>query len=357
MRSTNEPERLSGFMLGTMIGDAIGLPFEGVRRQRVAALLRSEPLRHRLLFRYGLVSDDTEHMLMTVIAWQRSGGDVSVFARRLAWQLRLWILSMPPATGLATAKACVKLLLGFPPHRSGVRSAGNGPAMRAGVLGLLCRSDDELRDFSLAVARITHRDERAEHGALAVAIAARAASDSPSHAAMLDAFGVAFDRLLPEGQMRVAIDDARASVDRGESTEEFASALGCERGVTGFVMHTVPVVLHLWMSGPATYREGVERMIRLGGDTDTTGAILGGLLGARPSTEQMPEDWLAGVRDFPITPALIRRIAQEAASDSTSRVRTSWRWLVRLPRNVVFFAIVLIHAMRRVFPPYGGVRS
>lgn len=266
MRSTNEVERLSGFMLGTMIGDAIGLPFEGVRRRRVAALLRSKPLRHRLLFRYGFVSDDTEHMLMTVIAWQRSSGDVSVFARRLAWQLRLWMLSVPPATGLATAKACIKLLLGIPPHRSGVRSAGNGPAMRAGVLGLLCRSDDELRDFSLAAARITHRDERAEHGALAVAIAARASAESTDHAAMLEAFGVALDRLLPEGQMRAAIDDARASVERGESTEAYADALGCARGVTGFVMHTVPVVLHLWMCDPADYREGLERIIRLGGD-------------------------------------------------------------------------------------------
>ncbi len=351
MRSTIDVERLSGFMFGTMIGDAIGLPFEGISRRRVAALAGSRSLRHRLVLRYGLVSDDTEHMLMTLTAWQRSAGDVKVFARSLAWRLRLWMLSLPPATGLATAKACIKLLLGLSPHRSGVRSAGNGPAMRTGVLGLLCRSDDELCAFSRAAARITHCDERAEHGALAVAIAARAAAESTDHAAILKAFASDLERLLPEGEMRAAIDDACASVRRGESIEAYADSLGCGQGVTGFVMHTVPVVLHLWMSDPADYREGLERIIRLGGDTDTTGAILGGLLGAKLGAERLPEDWINGIKDFPITPALLRNTALSVTSPPR---RISPRWLARPVRNLVFFLVVIVHALRRLLPPYSS---
>ena len=41
---------------------------------------------------------------------------------------------LPAGVGLATARACLKLWLGFSPERSGIYSAGNGPAMRSAVL-------------------------------------------------------------------------------------------------------------------------------------------------------------------------------------------------------------------------------
>lgn len=345
---------IPGFMLGTMIGDAIGLPYEGIGPRRLTALLGSKPLRHRLLLRYGLVSDDTEHMLMTVAAWQRSQGDAGDFARHLARRLRWWMLAVPPATGLATAKACLRLLVGVPPHRSGVRSAGNGPVMRAGVLGVLCDTETELGAFVRAASHITHTDERAEHGSLAIALAARVARVTVDRQAMIIAYFESVERMVPEGAMRNAIEDVRESVDRGETTEAYVTSIGCERGVSGFVMHTVPVVLHLWMSNPSDYREGVSRMIRLGGDTDTTAAILGGLLGAGAGSD-LPQDWLKGIKDFPVTPALVNRVAESAESDAKSGKPTfSPRWLAQVPRNLAFLAIVLVHGARRTLPPYGS---
>ncbi len=353
MQISDDRDSIKGFMLGTMIGDAIGLPYEGISRRRLAALLGSKPLRHRLLFRYGLVSDDTEHMLMTVAAWQRSNGDPRAFAKHLARRLRLWMLAIPPATGLATAMACLRLLVGVPPCRSGVRSAGNGPVMRAGVLGLLCRSEEELRAFVRAASRITHTDERAEHGALSIALAARATQNAVDHSSMVSEYFGSIARLLPNGEVRCAIDRARESVERDESTEKYATSIGCECGVTGFVMHTVPVVLHLWMSNPSDYCEGVRRVIGLGGDTDTTAAILGGLLGARVSGAGLPQEWLAGIKDFPVTPALVARTADGVkAGNPADRRRVSLRWAAQIPRNLIFLAVVLVHACRRLAPPY-----
>ncbi|TVS08433.1 MAG: hypothetical protein EA424_28605 [Planctomycetaceae bacterium] len=49
-------------------------------------------------------------------------------------------LGLPAGVGMATARACLKLWLGFPPKRSGVDSAGNGPAMGKAVLGRLMAS-------------------------------------------------------------------------------------------------------------------------------------------------------------------------------------------------------------------------
>ena len=50
-------DRITGILIGTAVGDAIGLPYEGISRRRAKRLL-SGKLRHRLFFGRGMVSDD-----------------------------------------------------------------------------------------------------------------------------------------------------------------------------------------------------------------------------------------------------------------------------------------------------------
>ena len=150
-----------GCVLGTAIGDAIGLPYEGLSRRRAAKLLGA-PNRHRLFFGRGMVSDDTEHTCFTAQAVIASGGDVDLFRKDLAWRLRWWLLGLPAGIGLATLKSIVRLWLGFNPRNSGVFSAGNGPAMRAAVLGAAIGDRTQLRSFVRASARLTHTDPKAE---------------------------------------------------------------------------------------------------------------------------------------------------------------------------------------------------
>src|SRR5438874_1145865 len=160
-----------GAILGTAVGDALGLPYENLSRRRGVRLL-GPPDRHRFLLGRGMVSDDTEHTCMVAQALIAAGGDVTRFRRDFAWRLRLWLLAMPAGVGLATLKATLKLWLGAPSDRSGVFSAGNGPAMRSAVLGAAIDDRERLREFVRASTRITHTDPKAEYGAQAVAVAA-----------------------------------------------------------------------------------------------------------------------------------------------------------------------------------------
>ena len=57
-------DRILGVLLGTAVGDAIGLPFEGLSPARVARRLSRGPLNHSLVFGRGMISDDTEHVCM-----------------------------------------------------------------------------------------------------------------------------------------------------------------------------------------------------------------------------------------------------------------------------------------------------
>jgi hypothetical protein len=54
--------RLTGILLGTAVGDALGLPAEGLSPRRRRRLMPG-PWRHRLVFGRGMMSDDTEHTL------------------------------------------------------------------------------------------------------------------------------------------------------------------------------------------------------------------------------------------------------------------------------------------------------
>ena len=167
-----------GSILGTAVGDAIGLPYEGLSRRRGAKLL-GNPDRHRLLFGFGMVSDDTEHTCIVAQSLIAAGAnDVTEFQTQLAWRLRFWLLGLPAGVGLATLRSILKLWLGFSPARSGVFSAGNGPAMRAAILGVAIEDPIQLREFVRVASRITHTDPKAEYGALAIALAAHTACKS-----------------------------------------------------------------------------------------------------------------------------------------------------------------------------------
>ncbi len=173
-------QSISGCLLGTALGDAVGLRREGLSRRRALGIYGGSPLSPNLLLGYGLCSDDTEHTQMLARALVLSRGEPTQFQRCFAKQLRRWFLTLPAGVGRATARACIKLLFGVTPERSGVFSAGNGPAMRSALIGVCATSDEHLVALVNASTTITHTDPIAEDGALLIARAARYASSSAS---------------------------------------------------------------------------------------------------------------------------------------------------------------------------------
>jgi ADP-ribosylglycohydrolase len=344
-----------GSLLGTAVGDALGLPYEGLSPRRAQRLF-SRPIRPRFLLGRGVISDDTEHTCLVAQALLDAGTDVDEFAHQFSRRLRKWFWCGPAGIGLATLRACVKLSCGVSPNRSGVFSAGNGPAMRSAILGAVIDDLELLHQLVAASTRVTHTDPRAEYGALAVAVAARAARlpQLPTSSQFLDEM----ERLLSNDAASELIDTSRraaASAARGESTPEFAASIGLGRGVSGYVNHTVPIVLHAWWRHPTDYRGAVESAILCGGDTDTTAAIVGGIVGTTVGKEGIPIDWLAGLRDWPRSREWMEGLANQLArydAGTTSGTLTSLPTIGLVARNALFGAIVIVHVLRRLFPPY-----
>lgn len=346
-------KRIEGCILGTAAGDAIGLPYEGLSLQRGTRML-GEPTRHRLLFGHGMISDDTEHTCMVAQALIASGDDPKRFSRSLGWRLRFWLLGLPAGMGLATGRAIIKLWLGFPPHKSGVFSAGNGPAMRSALLGAAIDDMGKLRKLIRANTRITHTDPKAEYGAMAVALAARSAAEG-EHSPLT--FLQTVKEQIDDGGAELVglIEQTVDSVNKYEATEAFAISLGFDKGVSGYVYHTVPIAIHAWLSHPDDFRKAIESVIRCGGDTDTVAAIVGGIVGAGTGREGIPAAWLADICEWPRSVSWMKRLAfrlvDTLQSDEQSSPLKLHAWAI-LPRNLFFLCVVLLHGLRRLLPPY-----
>jgi ADP-ribosyl-[dinitrogen reductase] hydrolase len=349
-----QADAVAGAVLGCAVGDALGLPYEGLSKRRGIRLL-GEPDRHRFVAGRGMVSDDTEHTCMAAQALCAAPGDPDAFARQFGRRLRWWLLGLPAGIGFATLRATLKLWLGFSPSRSGVFSAGNGPAMRSPVLGAAIEDVETLRSFVRVSTRITHTDPKAFHGAFAVALAAWCAKrglDTP------DAFFGEY-RAAAGTDTSDEFDGLMAKVEKslaaGESTEAFAGQLGCGRGVSGYVYRTVPVVLHSWLSHPRDFRLAVMAVIRCGGDTDSTAAIVGAVAGSGLGRAGIPPEWLGRLWEWPRSVGWMERLAESArdAVKTGAPVRPPGVFpVVGLARNAAFLAVVLCHAARRLLPPY-----
>jgi ADP-ribosylglycohydrolase len=302
-----------------------------------------------------MVSDDTEHTCMVAQSLVAAGADVEAFRRQLGRRLRFWLLGLPAGVGLATLRAIVRLWIGYRPETSGVFSAGNGPAMRAAIIGAAVDDRIRLLDLVRASSRITHTDPKAEFGALAVALAAQMARRDPAVSGR-EFLAYLETALTPDGdELTSLVRDAVDSVAGGQSTVAFAASLGLSRGVSGYVYHSVPVALHAWLSHPRDFRSAVTAVIACGGDTDTTGAMVGGIVGASVGRDGIPADWLDRLREWPRSTDWMERLGAQVAR--TLRSGTAERPLTLpaygvLPRNLFFLLVVLSHGVRRLLPPY-----
>ncbi len=336
------------------MGDALGLPYEGMSPNRARKLL-GPPARYRFLFGRGMISDDTEHTCMVSQSLIESGDNVEAFTRRFASRLRWWILALPAGVGKATARSCIKLWAGIRPSKSGVYSAGNGPAMRAAILGATIDDIPKLLEYVRASSRLTHSDPKAEFGAVAVALAARESSQNDGVNA--ERWLELVSHALPSeaADLIELLGSAIESVEKSESTLGYANALGLGRGVSGYTYHTVPVAIHCWLSYPNDFQKAVTAAIECGGDADTTAAIVGGIVGARVGKEGIPADLISGIWEWPRSvrwmESLGAALSQAWPSPHASRA-PSVNPIAVVGRNVTFLAIVLCHGFRRLGPPY-----
>lgn len=258
-------DRPAGVLVGLAVGDALGFPLEGLSAGRISRRF-GRPDRFRFLGSTGYVSDDTEQTVMVAEAILKARGDPEQAARLLGRALVGWFWTVPPGVGMATARACLRLSVGL---SGGVRSAGNGAAMRAAAVGLW---PGEREALGRALARITHTDPRGVDGAVAVARAVALVVQGEE--CPLERLSDLDFRLVENLEVAWRLRDPQA----------FAQQVGA----SGYVLHSVPLAFACLWADPPEYLSGLQAVLACGGDADSNGAIAGALLGARFGLEGIP---------------------------------------------------------------------
>ncbi|MDX3117639.1 MULTISPECIES: ADP-ribosylglycohydrolase family protein [Streptomyces] len=177
----------------------------------------------------------------------------------------------------------------------GQGSWGNGAAMRIAPLGAWYADDPEQATHQAEISAYpTHQHREAVVGAMAVAAAAALAGapDGPPGAeALLD--GVI--ALVPKSAVRAGLGRARDMLDYADAAT-VAAVLGCGRRTSAH--DTVPFALWSAARALTDYETAFWTTAQVGGDVDTTCAIVGGVLAAGKAGTP-PVAWTHHVEDLP----------------------------------------------------------
>ncbi len=357
---TTTLESIHGCILGTAIGDAVGLKREGLSRDRAIWLHGDQPAPD-LIFGKGFCSDDTEHTVLVGCALLRSAGSVELFERVFVGYLQKWLLTAPAGIGMGTLKAVIKSFF-VSPKNYGVFTAGNGPAMRSALLGLVAADDKHLVHLNRVCTRITHTDPKAEEGSLLVARAAKFAASGAATNQNVDPMQF-LEHVCPtiEGDelkqhMNAVMDGLRQNL----TPREFAEYRGWGKGPTGYINQSVPAAIYCWAFTPNDLRSVVTNAVLLGGDTDSVAAIAGAIAGAGCGFAGIPKDWLDRLAEWPRDKSWMKQLATEihqSTYTSAPRLAPSPCWGRTLIRNLLFGVTVVLLYFRRFIPIPARSRS
>ena len=302
----NRNDAVTGALLGTFVGDALGMPYEGLPGSAVPARLEMVDARRGK----GTYTDDTEMAIVLAESLLEHGG---VNEERLA---RAFLDGCDPSRGYGpgTLEVLAAWRRGVPVHVAaqglfgGEGSLGNGAAMRiAPVAVMFADSPGELRAQAERSARLTHTHPLAVDAAL-VQAAAIAAALRGEH--VLAAARGAAEHSVMRGQLDRAAGLLRSKLAPAEVGELLGnSTIGHE---------SVPTAIYATASS-ADFEEAVTFAIRSGGDTDTLGAMAGAVAGAAGGAASIPARWLAALEDGERGRRHVERLAG-ALAQRTGRV-------------------------------------
>lgn len=280
-------------ILGLAVGDALGVPVEFRNRE----WLRQNPVTGMRGYGThgqpaGTWSDDTSLALCLVESLCESGIDYDDQAQRfVGWMLRAeWTPhGQVFDAGQATRQAIVRLDRGVAPTEAGPadeRSNGNGSLMRILPLAIYLAHADpaERMEGAMTCSRLTHGHPRSQLACVMFVEIAAAIIRGVELTLAVAAAQTAILSLLAS-----RFPSERRHFEKLLSPH-LATLAESQISGSGYVIHCLEA--SLWCALQASsFSSGVLRAVNLGDDTDTTGAVTGGLLGLHFGAAAIPEDW------------------------------------------------------------------
>lgn len=314
---TNVLDKIHGCLLGIAVGDAMGMPalYSSERTKEVfggdittfidaSKDPNIDPVHH--LLPAGMITDDTFAALSIVKSIIKEEKlSVDAFAQSyIRWvdetdKLTAALGCQRGFAGPSTRVSIEKLRAGVSPIEAGADGRTNGASMRVGPIGFLYPGDLEATvDAAELTAIPTHNTNVAISAASAVACAVSVcAAGETSIGSVIEAAkqGAEYGKLrgnpvqCPSIARRIdmAIDIASADKPMLEIRKDIYDLVG-----TSLLSYEiVPAAMAVLFLGQGNVVDTIRLAINMGGDNDTLGAIVGGILGAYKGFHAFPLDY------------------------------------------------------------------
>ena len=291
--SISKKDRILGGLWGSLVGDALGMPVEFINR----AVVQLNPVNSMREYGThdqprGTWSDDGAMILCTTDSLVNHEFNLHDLGERFVCWMKdgLWTPNGEVFdVGGTTSTALLRIAKGIPADESGVNvedSNGNGSLMR--ILPVVLRFAAEpiplFADRVEKASAITHAHHRSQmacvfHGMFV----RRLLLGEPPNAALASARTEFAAYCSQSGEFtcfRQIMEDNLVSLPEGEVDS------------TGYVLHTLHASLWCLLT-TSNYKDCVLKAVNLGGDTDTTGCVAGGLAGIAFGMRSIPAEWIS----------------------------------------------------------------
>ncbi len=295
-------DKFLGSLLGVAVGDALGMPYEGLPPKLVRRYIGDRLVMRDGRLKKGSYTDDTEMMIGVLESLVKNRGFskedmakrfIENFNRKRGYgRGTIHVLSLIKK-GVSIEKAVFSMF--------SEGSFGNGAAMRIAPVGLLYhKRPDLLREISYGVSSITHGHVIAKEAACVVSYAISLCIICEEKKEFLKKI-IEFAQ-VPEVKRK--LEDIEKI---GERDPEFvAKALGNSVKADEAVASAIYSFLY-----SDTFYDALHFSVSIGGDTDTISAICGGIAGAFWGKEAIPKDWLCELEDGKKGKSYIESLAKE----------------------------------------------
>lgn len=282
-------DRIEGAILGLLVGDALGVPYEFHRKHELPPLAEiefspPEGFQKSHSVAPGTWSDDGAHALVLLASLLHCEKlDLDDLGRRLIdWYDRGYkaVDGIVFDVGIQTSHAINRLRRGVKAEEAGSTDPmanGNGSLMRVLPLALWHKGTDE------ELVADAHRQSLITHGHMCSQVCCAVYSLWARYtlAASDDAWREAVSTLRKIYRTHsTALEELESSIKPDEPPEGTGS---------GYVVNCLRSAR--WAMNAGSYEAVVKAAISLGNDTDTTACVAGGIAGLRDGVSAIPDRW------------------------------------------------------------------
>jgi ADP-ribosyl-[dinitrogen reductase] hydrolase len=288
-------DRYKGCLKGLAIGDVLGAPFEFLTQAKVEALLqknveldieKNSQLGSKLPV--GFYTDDTSQMICLAESLLEKGFDIDdQFKKYKDWYLNGYATPNGDKSFGIGQQTLKKLLKDTPEMNASEEewAGGNGGLMRCAPIALYYQGDySSITEKSILSCRLTHNNKIAESSCVILNILISLIID-----------GVELKNLLPE--LKKLLSTETIDVMQGVLNIDYLKYPKYLYPISGYSLDTLRIAI--WaLFNASDFDDAMKKVIRLGADTDTFGAVTGALLGAYYGYDEIPEKWKQEISNY-----------------------------------------------------------